>query len=311
MKVLVTGADGFVGRYLVRELRERGHVVRAAIRPGSDVPWTGADGVTAVPFELTDARSVQSALSEPCDAVVHLAAMASSAEARRDPGGAWIINAAGTARVAEAAASLRDAGTADPRLLVVSTGEVYGEVHAPLREEDELRPQSPYAASKVGAEIAALEVARRTGLTVMVARPFTHTGPGQRDVFFVPALLARLREARRTGARTVRVGNLAPVRDMSDVRDVARAYALLLERGEAGETYNVSRGEGFALSDLFARMAAAVGVDVRPEPDPALMRRADLPYLVGDSTKLRRATGWAPAISMDQTLRDMLDAETH
>jgi GDP-4-dehydro-6-deoxy-D-mannose reductase len=95
------------------------------------------------------------------------------------------------------------------------------------------------------------------------------------------------------------------------VRDVARAYGLLVERGERGQTYNVSRGEGIALSELFVRMAAAVGVDVRPEPDPALMRRADLPYLIGDSTKLRRATGWAPAISMDQTLRDMLDAETH
>ncbi|MGE5092973.1 MAG: NAD-dependent epimerase/dehydratase family protein [Bacillota bacterium] len=311
MRVLVTGADGFVGRHLVRELRERGHIVRAAVRPGSDAPWTAAAGVTAVPFELTDADSVQAALSVPCDAVVHLAAMASSAEARRDPGGAWIINAAGTARVAEAAASLRETGAADPKLLVVSTGEVYGEAHRPLREDDELKPQSPYAASKVGAEIAALEVARRTGLAVMVARPFTHTGPGQRDVFFVPALLGRLRAARQTGARTVRVGNLAPVRDLSDVRDIARAYGLLIERGEPGETYNVSRGEGVALTDLFAQMAAAVGVDAQPEPDPTLMRRADLPYLVGDSTKLRRATGWTPAISMDQTLRDMLDAETY
>jgi len=311
MRVLVTGADGFVGRHLVRELRDRGHDVRAAVRPGASAPWSDADGVTVVPFELTDADSVQAALQAPCDAVVHLAAMASSAEARRDPGGAWIVNAAGTARLAEAAASLRDTGAADPTLLIVSTGEVYGEAHCPLREEDELKPQSPYAASKVGAEIAALEVARRTGLRVIVARPFTHTGPGQRDVFFVPALLGRLREAARTGGRAVRVGNLVPVRDLSDVRDVARAYALLVERGEPGETYNVSRGEGIALSDLFARMAAVVGVDARPEPDPTLMRRADLPYLIGDSTKLRRATGWVPAISIDQTLRDMLDAETH
>ena len=90
-----------------------------------------------------------------------------------------------------------------------------------------------------------------------------------------------------------------------------RITGLLLEHGEAGATYNVSRGEGVALTDLFARMAAAVGVNAVAEPDPALMRRADLPYLVGDSTKLRRATGWAPAIPLDQTLADMLDAETH
>jgi GDP-4-dehydro-6-deoxy-D-mannose reductase len=223
MRVLVTGADGFVGRYLVRELRDRGHDVRAAVRPGADAPWSGSDGITAVPLELTDAGSVQAALRAPCDAVVHLAAMASSAEARRDPGGAWIVNAAGTARVAEAAAVLRDGGTADPTLLVVSTGEVYGEARRPLREEDELKPQSPYAASKVGAEIAALEVARRTGLRVLVARPFTHTGPGQRDVFFVPAHLGRLRQAARTRAPGGRVGNHDPVRLLRRVSVVARA----------------------------------------------------------------------------------------
>ena len=221
------------------------------------------------------------------------------------------MNAAGTARVAEAAARLRDGGAAELRLLVVSTGEVYGEAERPFTEADEPRPQSPYAASKVGAEVAALEVGRRSGLPVIVARPFTHTGPGQRTAFFVPALLERLREARRSGRRAVRVGNLAPVRDLTDVRDVVRAYAMLLTDGEAGAAYNVSRGEGVALSDLFARMAAAVGVDAVPEPDPELMRRADLPFLVGDSTKLQRATGWAPTISIDQTLADMLDAEAH
>jgi GDP-4-dehydro-6-deoxy-D-mannose reductase len=315
MRVLVTGADGFVGRYLVRELLERGHAVTAAVRPGGAVAGLPAAelpaAVTLVPLELTDGASVDAALAAPSDAIVHLAALASSAEARRDPAAAWVVNAAGTARVAEAAARLRDAGAENLRLLVVSTGEVYGDATRPLTEADEARPQSPYAASKVGAEVAALEVGRRTGLSVIVARPFTHTGPGQRNVFFVPAMLERLREAKATGRRSVRVGNLAPIRDLSDVRDIVRAYALLLEHGEAGATYNVSRGEGVALVDLFARMAAAVGVDAAPDPDPALMRRADLPYLVGDSTKLRRATGWTPAISLDQTLADMLDAETH
>lgn len=310
MRVLVTGADGFVGRYLVRELLQGGHEVIAGVRADGEAAALPPP-VRPLALELTDGASVDAALTTPCDAIVHLAALASSAEARRDPAAAWIVNAAGTARVAEAAARLRDAGTADPRLLVVSTGEVYGEASQPLGESDEVRPQSPYAASKVGAEVAALEVGRRTGLSVIVARPFTHTGPGQRTVFFVPAMLERLREARAAGRRSVRVGNLAPVRDLSDVRDIVRAYVLLLERGEAGATYNVSRGEGVALSEVFRRMALAVGVDVTPEPDPALMRRADLPYLVGDSTKLRRATGWTPTISLDQTLADMLDAETH
>ena len=310
MKVLVTGADGFAGRHLVRELLGRGHQVRGAVRPDGGAAALPAE-VAVVPLELTDGASVDAALAEPCDAIVHLAALASSAEARRDPAAAWVVNAAGTARVAEAAARLRDTGAADPRLLVISSGEVYGEATHPVTEADETRPQSPYAASKVGAEVAALEVGRRTGLGVLIARPFTHTGPGQRSVFFVPAMLDRLREAKAGGQRSVRVGNLAPVRDLTDVRDVVRAYALLLEQGEAGATYNVSRGEGVALGDVFARMAAAVGVDATPEPDPALLRRADLPFLVGDSTKLTRTTGWTPAIDLDQTLADMLDAEAH
>ncbi len=316
MNVLITGADGFVGRHLVRLLRGLGDRVRAGIRPGVPVPSgafseADADGIEWVPLELTDPASLAAALAEPCDAIIHLAAVASGADAGRDPLTAWTVNAAGTALLAQAAADARDAGPCDPRLLLVSTGEVYGTLDRPAREEDPPQPQSVYAASKVGAEFAALEVWRRTGLWVAIARPFTHTGPGQVDRFLVPALIARLREAGRVGRGVVPVGNLRPVRDFTDVRDVVAAYRLLIERGTAGATYNVSRGEGVALAALFARIAAVMGVPARAEPDPALLRRADLPYLVGDSSKLRRATGWAPAIPLDQTLRDMVDAETH
>ncbi len=311
MRVFVTGADGFVGRHMVRLLGAEGHEVRAGVRPAAMETLRASESVEVVPLELRDERSVQAALSAPCDAIVHLAAIASNAEAHRDPAGAWVVNAAGTGGVAEAALLLRDAGKADPRLLVVSSGEVYGSASTPRREDDALLPQSPYAASKVGAEAAALEVGRRTGLHVMVARPFTHSGPGQAPTYLVPALLSRLVEARRAGRRDIAVGNLLPVRDLLDVRDVVRAYLLLLERGAAGTAYNVSRGEGIGLTDLFHRMAAVVGVDAVPMPDPALLRRSDLPYLVGDSTRLRRATAWEPAISTDQMLRDMLDAETH
>ena len=315
VRVLVTGADGFVGRYLVRHLLQAGDQVAAGCRPGRPAVSWGRDGpadawVEPLPLEITDDGSIAAALAWEPEAIVHLAAIASVREAREDPGTAWEVNAAGTARLAAGAAALREAGRVDPVFLLVSTGEVYGPGRAaPRGETDPLRPVSPYAASKVGAEAAALETWRRTGLRVIVARPFPHTGAGQSPQYVVPAFTARLRAARASGASTVPTGNLAPVRDLLDVRDVAAAYRALLGRGTAGEVYNVSRGEGVPLTELFARLAALIGTTATPAPDPALVRSVDIPHLVGDSTKLRRATGWAPALSFEQTLQGLVDAE--
>lgn len=309
MRVLVTGADGFVGRYLVRRLVARGDVVGAATAAGTPAATTGP-AVTRLPFELTDGRSIAAALDFEPEAVIHLAAVASTREAREDPGRAWTVNAGGTARLAEAMAARRAGGGSDPLLLVISTGEVYGiGTGEPRRESDELRPISSYAASKVGSEVAALEVWRRTGLRTIIVRPFTHTGPGQDRRFVLPAFVQRLREAKASGAREVATGNLEPVRDLLDVRDVIEAYLLLLDRGTPGETYNVARGEGCTLGGLFARLAALVGVTAEPRPAAELIRGTDIPHLVGDTTKLRQATGWSPAITLDATLRGLVDAQ--
>jgi GDP-4-dehydro-6-deoxy-D-mannose reductase len=310
VKVLVTGADGFVGRHLVRRLAREGHRIVAGCRPrAAPVDW-GVSDVTVVPLELTDEESVRDAVKSGPDAVVHLAAVASNREAIADPGLAWTVNAAGTARVAEALSRRRDDGRGDARLLLVSSGEVYGPGgNAPRRESDPIAPTTPYAASKAGAELAALEVWRRTGLAVVVARPFTHTGPGQESRFVLPAFVERMREAKATGARGVPTGNLHPIRDLLDVRDVVEAYLLLLRSGEPGEVYNIARGEGYSVGELFERLAGLVGVRVEPEPEPSLARTSDIPHLVGDSTKLRRATGWAPARTLEQTLRGLVDAE--
>ncbi len=315
MRVLVTGADGFVGRYLVRHLLQAGDQVAAACRPGGPVvDWSvGAPagaGVTVLPLELGEDASVAATLDWRPEAIAHLAAVPSVREARQDPGAAWEVNAAGTARLAAAVAVRREAGDADPIFLLVSTGEVYGDAPARLRvETDPVLPISPYAASKVGAEVAALETWRRTGLRVLVARPFPHTGAGQTSQYVVPAFVERLRAARASGARTAATGNLSPVRDLLDVRDVVRAYRALLARGVAGEIYNVARGDGISLAELFARLAAMIGTAAVPEPSAELVRAADIPHLVGDSTKLRRAAGWAPAISFEQTLRELVDAQ--
>jgi GDP-4-dehydro-6-deoxy-D-mannose reductase len=264
-------------------------------------------------FELTDTSSIDNFVTAPVDAVVHLAAMASSSEARRDPGGAWIANAAGTARVVDAAVRLRAAGEADPLLLVISTAEVYGRKGraAPRREQDVICPQSPYAASKAGAELAGLEAWRRTGVRVVIARPFPHTGRGQPPQYVVPAFIERLRAAKATGAKQVPTGNLEPVRDLLDVRDVAEAYLGLLASGAPGQVYNIARGEGVSLRQVFELLTEFMGIKAEPVPDPALVRTADIPHLIGDAGKLREATGWSPTVSLEQTLRDMLDAQAN
>jgi GDP-4-dehydro-6-deoxy-D-mannose reductase len=316
VRVLVTGADGFVGRYLLRRLLADGHDVVGARRAGVAAPeaWFTPEERAVLDWtelEIGDDASVRAALVRPVDAVIHLAAVASGREAREDPGRAWAVNAAGTARLAEELAHARDAHGGDPLLLAVSTGEVYGGADTPRAhaEGDPPDPRSPYAASKVGAEIAAREVARRLGLRLVIARPFAHTGPGQTALYVAPAFAHRLRAARRSGARTVRTGNLEPVRDILDVRDVVEAYVALLERGASGSVYNVARGEGVSLRELFGTLARLVGVEAEPVVDPALARTSDIPYLVGDAARLRAATGWSPAIPLERTLRDLIDAQ--
>jgi GDP-4-dehydro-6-deoxy-D-mannose reductase len=310
MRVLVTGADGFAGRYLCRLLLASGHEVGGATRPGSNAAagWFTDSEQASIRWrslELESAASVAALFEADYDAVVHLAAIASGGEARRDPGHAWSVNAAGTARLLESAAS----AATQPLVLLVSSGEVYGRGDGARREDAPVVPVSPYAASKAAAELAAAEVARRTGLRVITARAFQHTGPGQTEQYVVPAFARRLRQARAAGQTRVPVGNLEPVRDVSDVRDVVAAYVALLERGVPGEAYNVCRGEGVSLAELFDKLSALLGLRAEAVPEPSLLRHSDLPHLVGDNTRLRSATGWASTRTLDQTLRDVINAQ--
>lgn len=310
MRVLVTGADGFVGTWLVRRLLRDGHEVVGAVQGGARrlTPAEQA-AVQWLPLELTDPDSVRAVAGKAYDAVVHLAAVASGPDAARDPGTAWVVNAAGTARLVQALLGAKEREGIDPLVLAVSTGEVYGRAPGPRRETDPVAPCSPYAASKVGAEVAALEAWRRGGLRVVVARAFPHTGPGQDTRFVVPAFAERLRMAKRTGAPVIKVGNLEPVREFLHVDDVVDAYVRLLGHGAPGEVYNVASGEGISVGTLLERLGALIGVHVVPEVDARLVRSADIPCLVGDATRLRSAVGWVPRHSLEETLKDVVHAQ--
>lgn len=309
-RLLVTGADGFVGRWLVRAARAEGHDVIAAIMPGAVSPreWQATDTLPPIDIvraDLLDDDTVQELADRRPEAVVHLAAVASGAEARKNPAAALAVNAAATTLFA-ALLSM----TSRPRLLFVSTGEVYGAGHSEaVNEAAPALPSSPYGSTKAAAEAALQAIGERTALPVIIARAFPHTGPGQSTTYVLPALAARLREAKRTGAHSVKAGNLSAVRDFLDVRDVVTAYLLLLEKGEPGEIYNVASGIGHRLSDCFDMLARIVGVAASAEQDAALLRPGDIPVLIGDATKLRAATGWSPQILFERTLQDLVNAQ--
>lgn len=310
-RLLITGADGFVGRWLVRAARAAGTPVVAVILPDAAPPaeWQASSGalapVTTVFADLRDRASVDQVARCRPDAVVHLAAIASGTAARQDPTAATAVNRDATVSLAESLSA-----TSCPRFLFVSTAEVYGPGHAaPIAESAPVNPCSSYAASKAEAEASLTVVSRRDRLPVVVARAFPHTGPGQTTTYVLPALAARLKAARRTGSTVVKTGNLAAVRDFLDVRDVVRAYLLLLERGTPGEVYNVASGVGRRLADCFDLLARFIGVDAHAEQDPSLLRSADIPVLIGDATRLRTATAWSAEIPFERTLQDIVDAQ--
>jgi GDP-4-dehydro-6-deoxy-D-mannose reductase len=304
VKVLVTGANGFVGSHLVEALLERKHQVVAACRPGTDQPerWgkVSSTRLQTVELELGSNESIEEALRTEPDSLVHLAAIAYSRDAARDPRQTWEVNVGGTARLLAAAAGRSRSFP----VLVTSSAEVYAEGEPrPRVETDATRPSSVYGASKLGAEAAAAHATAAWGLPVIVVRPFPATGPGQTNRV-IPNWLIALRK----GERNIE-GDGHIVRDYLDVRDTAAGFVALLTKGRPGETYNIASGRGVRFDELFAALTASAGISARLIPPS--VRRPGPPYLVGDSRKLQQQTGWQPTIPLDQTLSDLIDAQAH
>jgi GDP-4-dehydro-6-deoxy-D-mannose reductase len=267
------------------------------------------DDVVAIDHEveITDGEAVRTAMVEAApDMVYHLAALTSVGRSWADPAEVVRVNALGTLNVLEAARAC----ASPPRVLLISSAEVYGAVPGdllPVNEDAPLAPVTPYAASKVAAEYLGVQEHLAYGLPVVRARPFNHVGPGQSSGFVVSALAERIVDARRSGATRIQVGNLTPRRDLTDVRDVVRAYRLLAESGVPGEVYNVCSGRDIAIADVAMRLQELAGTELRLELDPSLARPVDVPVVRGDPAKLQKATGWEPRISLDRTLLDVLD----
>ena len=309
MKVLVTGIAGFVGRHLVDLLRtehpgvEVFGLVKPHGTPANDLPGR----IALIEADLEDTAGVDSALDlvHP-DRIIHLAGQSSPHASWTDPAGTIRVNVLGLLHILEA---VRKRSLA-PRVLVIGSAEEYGVVDArdlPVPEDAPLRPASPYAVSKIAQGYLALQYTLSFQMGIVRTRTFNHTGPGRGEAFAESSFARQIAEIEAGRRRPVlAVGNLEAVRDFSDVRDVVRAYWTLLDRGDAGEVYNVCSGKGIRIRDLLQKLIEISGVDVEVRLDPERLRPSDIPVLVGDPSRLRAATGWAPRIPLDRTLGDLL-----
>ena len=306
--MLVTGVDGFVGHHLAPYLMEEGHDVYGTILHGAGPKVQLPEGLTTIPVDLNDYDTMAHALevSRP-EWIFHLAAVSYLPESFVHVLDAWHTNLIGTLHLYEAArkTSIR------MRILFVSSAAVYGPVtesEVPLAETAPFKPAEPYGASKAAGELASMQYRQSFGLRIIRARSFNHTGPGQ-PPRYVTSEFARtiaLAEAGKVPP-VINVGNLHARRDLTDVRDIIRAYVGLLEKGVAGEVYNVCSGRDQAIKDVLSRLVAlsSVKLDVRVAYEK--IRPVELPVLIGDPTKIRDEIGWEPEIPWEQTMQDCLD----
>lgn len=319
-RVLVTGAAGFVGQWLLPALAAAGGELFAlaidapgqTVSPGVPEPPAGVRWMLG---DLRDDAYVQQvvATARP-DTVIHLAAISHLPTAAADPALAWDVNVTATARLLHHLQRHRERDGSEPTVLVVGSAEQYGRDAShlmPLAESAVQAPRTVYAATKVAQEVLALQVWRATGMRVVVARSFNHSGAGQPPRFLLPALVQRAQELAGAPAGTAMpVGNRTPIRDFLHVSDVVAAYISLCQRGTPGEAYNVASGTGWSVQQILEKVLARTSSRAVPTEDPALVRPVDVPVLIGDPRKLQHATDWRAQRSLDDIIEDLLHAAT-
>ena len=303
--VLVTGATGFAGRHLVSELSRY-------------TPWEivgtsrqsvhGNGPARIITCDLRDAELVKRVVARyrPTH-IAHLAAQSYVPKAMADPYTTISNNVLGQVNLLEA---VIDAGVS-PKILIAGSSEIYGAVaegDLPISEQAPLKPGNPYAVSKAAQDLLGYQYSVSHGLDIVRARAFNHSGPGQSDRFVLSGFARQIADAESGRVEpTILTGNLDSKRDFLDVRDVVRAYRLLLESGHAGECYNIASGVSHRIRKLLEYFVEMASVDVAIQQDPARVRPSDTPNVVGDASKVRRLTGWNPEIAIEQTLEDTLN----
>jgi GDP-4-dehydro-6-deoxy-D-mannose reductase len=312
MRILVTGVSGFAGGYLAEALLSQGGVELFGTCRRTHWPpqlWHLAERVVLRRCDLCDGPALEALLRDvQPEQIYHLAGYSDAGQSFREPEAAWTGNLTATRCLYDAIQ--RWGGR--PRILYVGSGLVYGDLEEPSGAHDErapLRPASPYATSKAAADLVSYQYARCAGLEIIRVRPFNHIGPRQAPRYAV-AHFAQQLAAITCGRQPplLETGNLDPRRDLTDVRDMVRAYLLLMERGRSGEVYNAATGATHSMREVLERLVALAHVKTEVRQQTSLVRASDTQVIRADASKLHDEIGWRPQWTLDQTLADILAA---
>jgi len=311
-KYLITGFSGFVSRHFLDFLEKSG--TNASVL-GIDVhePSLKLDSFQHVKckferLDLLDKERVQEVIYKfQPNYILHFASYSSVMFSWKNPIQSFQNNTNIFLNLLDAIRLLN----VDVRVLSIGSSEEYGNVtdqELPLREEQPLRPVSPYAVARVSQEMISRVFVEGYGLDIVITRSFNHIGPGQNEIFVISSFAKQLVEGSRSGSKKVplKTGDLSIVRDFTDVRDVVRAYHLLLKKGRKGEVYNVCSGRGTSLAEILAAMGKRVGVQIEQTTDPKLVRPSDNRVIVGSNRRITQEVGWKPGISFEQTVDDLI-----
>jgi GDP-4-dehydro-6-deoxy-D-mannose reductase len=307
MRIFITGATGFAGSHLVDRLLADGHQLFALVHVATSHQQLPAHPqVQEMPGDLLNLSSLKRAVTEARpDVIFHLAGQASPAVSWKEPAFTLAVNAGGTANLLEAAVAY-----GRPRVVIVSSAEIYGRISAdmlPLTENSVPQPLHPYGISKVAAGQLTAIYWQRYQLPVVEARPFNHIGPRQTTGFVAPDFASQLAAIKLGQKKAIMsVGNLDAQRDFTDVRDVAAAYLRLAENGQPGETYLICSGKAVTIGHILDTLVELAQVEVQVREDPARMRPSDTLCLYGSYAKIEEHSGWRPQISLRKSLADTL-----
>lgn len=310
MKAFITGINGFAGSHLAEHLLSHNYNVCGSALPGTPLEnlRTIENKIELIYLDIRNFDSTKDALSRTRpDQIYHLAAAASVADSFKTPLVTFEVNVFGAINLLEAVRALKN----DPMILFSGSSDVYGHVppeNIPIREDYPLKPMSPYAVSKATVDMTGYQYFNNFGLKIIRTRSFNHIGPRQSDMFVISAFAKQVAEIEKGSREPVlKVGNLEAVRDFTHVKDVVSAYRLLVERGVAGEAYNVCSGKPYSISALLKVLLGLTKKQITVERDKDKIRAVDIPVLLGDNAKIKAAVGWGPTETIPHAVEETLN----